>query len=181
MISCAARAGWTADNYVYPKLGEGAGTLVTDRPGFSYRTETVAPWNLVLDLGYDYTHDDKRGVEANVHTFPGLLGRVGLTWLELRAQWGGYNFVHVDVSGVGSANLDAASDTAFGSHGPPRAAHRGRVPARRLGDQERRRADRRPSRASEQRVSRRPGAVAPADFGSAHRVRVARRARPQYV
>jgi len=56
MISCAARAGWTADNYVDPRLGEGAGTLVTDRPGFSFRTETVAPWHLVLDLGYDYTH-----------------------------------------------------------------------------------------------------------------------------
>lgn len=115
MLACAARVGWATDDYAFPKFGDGAGKLVTDRPGFSFTTETVAPWHLVLEMGYDYAHYDKQGVDANIHTFPNLLGRVGLTdWLELRAQWGGYYFLHVDVSGGGSASENISSDTEFG-------------------------------------------------------------------
>jgi hypothetical protein len=115
MLACAARVGWAADDYAFPKLGDGAGKLVTDRPGFSFTTETVAPWHLVLEMGYDFAHQDRRGFDANVHTFPSLLGRVGLTdWLELRAQWGGYAFLHADASGGGSFNENLPLDTAFG-------------------------------------------------------------------
>lgn len=101
--------------YLIPKYKGGAGRIATDRPAFSFTTETVAPGHVLLETGYQYTYTDRDGVQSHTHTVPELLGRVGVTdWLELRAQWLSYNYSDVHVNGLGDYSTQVAGDTVFG-------------------------------------------------------------------
>ncbi len=104
-----------ADNhYLLPHWGD-PGRIATDRPGFSFTTETVAPGHFLLESAFDYTYNRDSGVRVDDLTIMPMLGRLGVTdWLELRAQWTGLHWVDVDAGQAGETQDTAVDDSIFG-------------------------------------------------------------------
>jgi hypothetical protein len=66
-----------------------AGTIDSDRPGFSTSPETVPAGRLQIEAGYQFTRD--RNVD--IHTLPFALLRAGLSKrIELRLSWNGLSW-----------------------------------------------------------------------------------------
>lgn len=60
--------------------------IATERPDFSFATTTVGKGRVVLETGYQYTHDTYLGENSRIHDFPQGLLRMGLfnEWFEIQ-------------------------------------------------------------------------------------------------
>ncbi len=62
--------------------------IVTDRPGFSTLTHTVKPGKINVELGYEYSSNNDRGVDQVTQMYPQLELRAGVTAnTELSLYW----------------------------------------------------------------------------------------------
>lgn len=105
---------WPCQDFSYVSPEDEEEPLATDRPDFTEASSTVGLGRSQLEFGYTYIRDEEAGIELDAHSYPELLGRVGLfaEWFEFRIGW---NYAHERITANEiSDRVDGAEDLYLG-------------------------------------------------------------------